>query len=79
MSDKNTFSEKTRKEILRWLNPLAWQVKAEREPKLWDTLLKARGLKQGSQRDKFFSPEEIPFHDPFLFREIGRASCRERV
>ncbi len=73
MSDKNTFSEKTRKEILRWLNPLAWQVKAEREPQLWDTLLQARGLKQGSQRDKFFSPEEIPFHDPFLFRDMHQA------
>lgn len=73
MNEMHTLSEKTRKEILRWLKPLAWQVKVEREPQLWDTLLKARGLGKASVRDNFFNPEEITFHDPFLFRDMQKA------
>ncbi len=72
--EEKMMSEKNRKEILRWLNPLGWQVKVEREPQLWDTLLRARGLQNAAERNAFFNPDQIKFHDPFLFQDM-QAAC----
>lgn len=74
MEEKKIISEKNRKEVLRWLKPLAWQVKVDREPQLWDSLLRARGLNSATDRETFFNPDQITFHDPFLFRDM-QAAC----
>ncbi|MDD4324496.1 MAG: single-stranded-DNA-specific exonuclease RecJ [Eubacteriales bacterium] len=74
MEEKRNNSEKNRKEIIRWLKPSAWQVKVKREADLWETLLRARGLNSPAERELFFDPAKINFHDPFLFRDM-QAAC----
>ena len=67
-------SEEERKNLLRWLEPQPWELKAERENQLWEALLQARGLSDPAVADLFFQPEQIKFNDPFLFRDM-QAAC----
>ena len=67
-------SEEERKNLLRWLEPQPWELKAERENQLWEALLQARGLSDPAVADLFFQPEQIEFNDPFLFRDM-QAAC----
>ena len=44
-------SEEERKNLLRWLEPQPWELKAERENQLWEALLQARGLSDPAVAD----------------------------